>query len=93
MASDQIIVFWAVEPLFLLVANNWIIETLAMCLAGTNDRFAALLHCFRCLWRRTSNRRRGREAHQRAPYWLSGHSAYAVAAWASCKSGGINASL
>ena len=30
--------------LFLLMTNNWIIETLAMRLARANDRFAALLH-------------------------------------------------
>jgi hypothetical protein len=33
-----------IPRLFLLMTNNWIIETLAMRFARANDRFAALLH-------------------------------------------------
>ncbi len=34
----------AILRLFLLMTNNWIIETLAMRFARANDGFAALLH-------------------------------------------------
>jgi hypothetical protein len=37
----------AILRLFLLVADFWIVEPLAMRLAGADDRLAALLHGFR----------------------------------------------
>ena len=50
--------------LFLLMTNFRIIEPLAMRLTGADHRIAALLHGFCCLWRRTSNRRRGQLLHR-----------------------------